>query len=74
MSKPNLFYAQSGAACHYLFHAENGKYRQKLLDYVGLHYRAKGKKELDVEEVFGINELELGKRIVAHAKKIIGNE
>ncbi len=41
---------------------------------MGLHYRAKGKKELDVEEVFGINELELGKRIVAHAKKIIGNE
>ena len=29
----SLFYAQAWVLCHFLWHGENGKYRDKLLDY-----------------------------------------
>ena len=39
LSKRNFFYAQSGALCHWLWHAEDGKYRQALLDFVLAYYQ-----------------------------------
>jgi len=61
LSPMNLFYLQATAACHYLYHAENGKYRQRLIRYVGDHYMGR-KANLSVEKAFGLTPEELGRR------------
>lgn len=69
VSPMTMFYAQSTAACRYLFHAEDGKYREKLVGYVRAFYEGKG--ELDVEKAFGADAETLGERIVEYAGNVI---
>jgi len=65
-----LFYEQSAAACHYLYWAENGKYRAKLIDFMTAHYT--GRKEgTSIETAFGMKPQELGLKIEEFARKVI---
>ncbi|MCB9834306.1 MAG: hypothetical protein H6807_17715 [Planctomycetes bacterium] len=66
----NLFYAQAGAVCHYLYSAENGKYRDRFLAFVGDYYcdRARG---WTPEKSFGIDAATLGKAVTDYAKKTV---
>jgi hypothetical protein len=65
-----LFYEQSAAACHYLYWAENGKYRQQLIDFMTAHYTAK-REGTDIKTAFGISPKELGMRIEDFARKVV---
>ncbi len=62
----HLFYAQSAAACRYLYHAEGGKHRAALLDYVVAYYNGDAD-ALDVRKAFGMDAGELGRRAVEYA-------
>ena len=66
LSVTNLFYIQAGAATLYLFHAENGKYRARLLEAVGEFYTGRWKK-MEVRNAFGLDPEELGRRVEAFA-------
>ena len=68
-----FFYAQSAAACAYLYHGDDGRNRAKLLDYLVAYYTAQSisPEELDIETAFGVDERELGKRILEFAKRVI---
>ena len=57
-----LFYDQSAATCHYLYWGDNGKYRDKLLDYVTNYYCARNDK-CDIQTAFGISPEALGKAV-----------
>jgi hypothetical protein len=70
VSAANLFYMQGAATCHYLFHAEGGKHRPALLDYLARHYTGACVAG-EIEKVFGMSEIELGKRVVAWAKETV---
>ena len=69
-SAKNLFYAQAGAACHFLFSAENGKYRSALLEILGAYYRGESKAS-DISGKLGWSPDELGEAIEAYARKRI---
>ena len=64
-----IFYEQAGATCAYLFHAEGGKYRSQLLDFVVDYYTGKLEK-LDPAAAFGIPAEELGKRVTEFAREV----
>lgn len=64
-----LFYEQGAATCAYLFHAEDGKYRSRLLDYV-VHYYTGQREKLDPAAAFGMAPEELGKRVEEFAKQV----
>jgi len=69
MNEMVLFYQQAGATCAYLYFAEGGKYREKLLDYVTAYYTGK-KEQTAIQTAFGISEAELGKRVEEFARKV----
>jgi hypothetical protein len=69
-AEARLFYEQSAAACHYLYWAENGKYRPQLIDFMTAHYTAK-REGTDIKAAFGLTPKELGARIEEFAKKVI---
>jgi len=71
VSPRRLFYEQGGAACQFLFHAEGGKYRRKLLEYVVAHYRARND-ALSPETAFGMSGAELGKKVEEFAAAVAG--
>jgi len=58
----HLFYAQSAATCSYLYHAEDGKYRDQLIAYIKNFYEM-NTKELDVKKAFNMSYEELGRRV-----------
>lgn len=68
MNDVGIYYTYAAAACHYLFAAEDGAYRAKLLAYASSWYHGR-KTELDVAKVFGIEPDELGGRIELWARK-----
>jgi len=68
-----LFYAQSTAACHYLFSAQGGRYRKQLLEYVAARYTGQIEK-LDIETAFGMTARQLGRRAVEHARKVVARK
>lgn len=64
-----LFYEQAAAACHYLYWAEDGKYRSRLIDYMTAHYT--GHREgTGIETAFGFKPKDLGARIEEFARKV----
>ena len=69
VSTSRMFYEQSGATCHYLFHAHKGKYRERLLQYVVDWYSGRAK-NLSIEKAFGMSDDELGKNVVAFSKAV----
>jgi hypothetical protein len=69
-SEIQLFYAQSGALCHYLFAAEGGRRRAALLGYLRAWYRGE-EQELDVTAAFGLDPETLGRRVVEYAERAV---
>jgi hypothetical protein len=65
-----LFYEQSSAACHYLYWAENGKYRERLLDFITAHYTG-NREGTSIQNAFGLSPRELGVKIEEFAQKVI---
>ena len=59
LSQTNLFYEQAAATCHFLYHAEDGKYRDKLIELIRLHYTGKTKPD-SVQRVVGMSPEKLG--------------
>ncbi len=70
LSVVNLFYEQSAAACHYLFHAEGGKHRKALVAYVADEACGRTRRG-DLKARFGMDADELGRRIEAWAKRVV---
>ena len=66
-SRSSLFYDQAATVCHYLFHAEAGRQRRALLDYVIAYYTG-AVPALDIERAFGVDCEGLGRATVAWAK------
>jgi hypothetical protein len=66
-----IFYDQAAATCHYLFHAEGGKRRQALLDFVKAWYGGRGA-DLDPSKAFGMGGAELGERVLRFAGDVAG--
>jgi hypothetical protein len=71
-SQIQLFYAQSGAVCHYLYNA-SPEDRARLLAYLEAWYRQESSK-LDARRAFGLDPEELGRRVVEHARETVGVE
>lgn len=69
MSIAQLWYVQSAATCHYLYHAEGGKHRKALIDYIVNHYTSKGP-QMSINRAFGMKTHELGKRVTAFAQAV----
>lgn len=67
LSQRNCFYAQAGALCHWLWHADGGSRRQALLDFV-LAYYGGDQERLDLAKNLGLSAAEIGAAVVAHAK------
>ncbi len=67
LSEVDRFYAQSAAACHYLFHADDGRHRPALLAFA-LAQDAGRPPEL--EAAFGLTAAELGARTEAFARAL----
>lgn len=65
-----LFYAQASAACHYLYHAENGKHRQALFEYLADHYQGMTEKD-EIKQAFGLDADDLGRRIKAWCEGVL---
>jgi len=71
LSDRSLFYFQAAAAARYLFHAEGGRHRGALLDYVRNYYGG-NTGELDVQAAFGASPEALGRGVVAYARSVNG--
>ncbi len=68
LSETNLFYAQAGAACLYLFETDPEGLRRKLFQYVGDHYAGHGA-AMAVQAAFGMDAAALGKKIMEFAAR-----
>ena len=70
MSEMLLFYKQSGATCLFLYWGENGKYREKLKDYVTAYYTG-NKDGTDLQKAFGLTPAQLGAKVEKFAQKCV---
>jgi hypothetical protein len=68
MSELALFYAQSAVTCHYLFTNEEGALREKLLQFLVAYYSG-DEAGVGFEAVFGMEEMELGRRVWKHSQE-----
>ncbi len=64
-----IFYEQAGATCHFLYHAEGGRFRKALLDYV-IAQNAGDEPRLTIEAAFGMSGADLGRRVVEFAQGV----
>jgi hypothetical protein len=69
ISSRRYFYERAAATCQYLYHADNGKYRQALLDYVVAHYTGNTGKLL-TGRAFGMSGKGLGQRVEKFANDV----
>lgn len=67
VDRVNRFYGQSSAVVQYLMHAEDGRHRRALLDYVVLRYTGRTP---DFQAHFGLHPESLGRAVVEWAKEI----
>ncbi|QDU85404.1 hypothetical protein Pla163_25330 [Planctomycetes bacterium Pla163] len=67
-----LFYAQSNALASFLYHGENGKYRDAFIEYTLAFYR--GTEGMDFEKHFGLSPSEAGRLAVEHARTVVGRD
>jgi hypothetical protein len=67
VTQGNLFYDQSAATVHFLYHGEGGAYRERLLDCVTARYTGK---KIPIEAAFGMTPAELGKKVEAYAESV----
>jgi hypothetical protein len=66
VSGGRLFYDQAASVCCYLFEADGGAHREKLLDYLTARYRGEPP---SIETAFGMSAAELGRRVEAWARE-----
>lgn len=66
----DLFYAQSAMLARYLYEAEDGRYRQQLLDYVVAYYSG-DQAGLDFDKAFGVGADELGPKVFAFSRSLV---
>ena len=71
VSARRMFYEQGGATCQFLYHAEGGRHRAKLLAFVGDYYAGKSE-AMDPERAFGMDAKELGAKVAAFARSVAG--
>ena len=71
LSLARLYYEQSAAVCHFLYHAENGKYRTRLGQFVVNYYTGK-RERLGAMAAFGLTEAHLGMRVEQFSKDVAG--
>lgn len=71
LTRPYFFYCQAAATCHFLYNAENGAYRDKLLAFAANWYTGKVD-ALDIEASFGHSPEELGRKIEEWSKQTAG--
>ncbi|MCK6458598.1 MAG: hypothetical protein L6Q95_01730 [Planctomycetes bacterium] len=64
-----LFYEQAAATVHFLYHGENGAYRDRLIEYVTSYYTGK-KEKLDIRGAFGMSAAELGAKVATYAASV----
>jgi len=69
ISESSVFYKQAAATCLFLYHANDGMYRGRLLDYVAHNYRGQADK-MDPVVAFGMTAAELGGRVVRFAQQV----
>ena len=69
MPRKQLWYMQAAATCHFLYHAENGKYRKALTDYVVNHYTSNAR-EMSIKKAFGMRPDQLGAKVIEFANKV----
>jgi hypothetical protein len=62
LSTTQLWYEQSAATCQFLYHADGGKHRKALIDYVVNHY-TDNRKRMSMQAAFGMTPEELGRRV-----------
>lgn len=67
-----VFYRQAAAVCHWLYFADNGALRAKLVDFISDYYSGEPADALRFKTRFGIDPDDLGGRIVAYARKKLG--
>ena len=72
ISAIRLFYEQSAATCMYLYFAEDGKYRDQLLDYVTSFYTSR-QTGTSIQAAFGLSNQQLGDRVAKWCKDVIWN-
>jgi hypothetical protein len=70
LNEIRLFYEQAASTCHFLYWGENGKYRQRFLDYV-THFYTGQKERTDVEKAFSLTPEELGGKVEEYAKAVM---
>jgi hypothetical protein len=70
LSEILAFYQQAGATCHFLYWGEDGKYRERLLDYVTAFYTSQ-EKQTDIQTAFGLTPEELGAKVEVFAEKVM---
>jgi hypothetical protein len=71
LTPTNLFYAQAGAVCHYLWDADGGAHREKLKAWVRDLHTAKTKRD-DAERRVGRAALSFGELVREWAKSVSG--
>ncbi|MEZ5966003.1 MAG: hypothetical protein R3F56_19360 [Planctomycetota bacterium] len=64
LSQWNMFYAQGASTCHYLYHADDGKRRKALLEYVVNYYSGRVE-SLAPDTAFDMSADQLGAAVVA---------
>jgi hypothetical protein len=69
ISSRRYFYERAAATCQFLYHADNGKHRQALLDYVVAHYTGNVKK-LSIAAAFRMSGKQLGQRVEKFADEV----
>jgi len=69
LSLARLYYEQAAATCQFLYHAESGRYRSRLMDFVVNYYTGKKEKLLPAV-AFGLTHAELGARVEKFAKDV----
>jgi hypothetical protein len=79
LSRANAFYEQSSVLSRFLFDAEEGKYRKRLLDYIWKYhdpqFAVKGDyRPLAAAVAFGMSKKELGARVDEYARSILASE
>jgi hypothetical protein len=70
-SEASIFYSQAATTCSFLFHADDGKFRRELLDYV-VHWYSGLDAKLTPEAGFAMSAAQVGQRVGDFAKEIMG--
>lgn len=69
----HLFYAQAAATARYLWEADGGALRPKLIEFLRAYYSGEHG-QLDLSKALGVEAAELAKRVTEHARKVVAGQ